>query len=103
MIGSWQDEADLARKAGALRAELDLDALLVTRSEEGMTLFGKDETVHEGTRAREVYDVSGAGDTVIADARGDAGCRLDYRRCDALGQPCGRHRRRQAGYGVGDA
>lgn len=66
VIGSWQDDADLARKAGALRAELDLDALLVTRSEEGMTLFGKDETVHEGTRAREVYDVSGAGDTVIA-------------------------------------
>lgn len=66
VIGSWQDDAELARKAGALRAELDLDALLVTRSEEGMTLFGEDEIVHEGTRAREVYDVSGAGDTVIA-------------------------------------
>ena len=56
----------MIEKAQKLRAELELDALLVTRSEEGMTLFFEGGTVHEGARAREVYDVSGAGDTVIA-------------------------------------
>lgn len=66
VVGKWRDDADLAARAQKLRAELSLDALLVTRSEEGMTLFRDDGSVHEGTRAREVYDVSGAGDTVIA-------------------------------------
>ncbi len=66
VVGKWSDEADLARRAHTLREELALDALLVTRSEEGMTLFRADGVVHERTRAREVYDVSGAGDTVIA-------------------------------------
>jgi D-glycero-beta-D-manno-heptose-7-phosphate kinase len=67
VVGRWRDEADLVARAQALRDELRLDALLVTRSEEGMTLFVADgSTVHEPARAREVYDVSGAGDTVIA-------------------------------------
>jgi rfaE bifunctional protein kinase chain/domain len=66
VAGRWKDEADLARRAQKLRAELDLDALIVTRSEEGMSLFTASESHHEPTRAREVYDVSGAGDTVIA-------------------------------------
>ncbi len=66
VVGKWRDDADLAARAQKLRAELALDALLVTRSEEGMTLFRDEGSVHEGTRAREVYDVSGAGDTVIA-------------------------------------
>ncbi len=66
VVGRWSDEADLARRAEKLRAELNLDALLVTRSEEGMTLFRAGGAVHEAARAREVYDVSGAGDTVIA-------------------------------------
>jgi rfaE bifunctional protein kinase chain/domain len=66
VVGRWQDESDLARRAEALRAELDLDALLVTRSEEGMSLFSSTGAMHEPTRAQEVYDVSGAGDTVIA-------------------------------------
>jgi len=43
-----------------------LEALLVTRSEEGMSLFTASEILHEPTQAREVFDVSGAGDTVIA-------------------------------------
>ncbi|XLM22971.1 PfkB family carbohydrate kinase, partial [Chromobacterium piscinae] len=47
------------------REELNLDALLVTRSEEGMTLFRAEGALHQPTLAREVYDVSGAGDTVI--------------------------------------
>ncbi|MEC5396245.1 D-glycero-beta-D-manno-heptose-7-phosphate kinase [Uliginosibacterium sp. H1] len=66
VVGRWRDDADLETRAQALRQELALDALLVTRSEEGMSLFRADGTVHEGTRAQEVFDVSGAGDTVIA-------------------------------------
>jgi rfaE bifunctional protein kinase chain/domain len=65
VAGRWSDEADLARRAQKLRSELDLEALIVTRSEEGMSLFTARESRHEPTRAREVYDVSGAGDTVI--------------------------------------
>ena len=65
VAGRWSDEADLTRRAQKLRAELELDALIVTRSEEGMSLFTATESHHEPTQAREVYDVSGAGDTVI--------------------------------------
>ena len=50
---------------GCVATPLDLEALLVTRSEEGMTLFTQAGATHEPTRAREVFDVSGAGDTVI--------------------------------------
>ncbi len=66
VVGRWTDEADLARRAERLRAELSLEALLVTRSEEGMTLFRAGSVMHDPARAREVFDVSGAGDTVIA-------------------------------------
>jgi rfaE bifunctional protein kinase chain/domain len=65
VAGRWTDEADLERRAQKLRRDLDLEGLIVTRSEEGMSLFTAQETWHEPTRAREVYDVSGAGDTVI--------------------------------------
>jgi len=65
VAGRWTDEADFARRAQKLRAELDLEALIVTRSEDGMSLFTASESHHEATRAREVFDVSGAGDTVI--------------------------------------
>ncbi len=66
VVGRWKDEADMAVRAERLRAELGLDALLVTRAEEGMTLYRAGSVQHEPTKAREVYDVSGAGDTVIA-------------------------------------
>lgn len=66
VVGRWTDEADLCRRADQLRAQLGLKALLVTRSEEGMTLFDAGGAHHEAAVAREVYDVSGAGDTVIA-------------------------------------
>ncbi len=66
VVGRWKDEADLALKAETLRRALSLDALLVTRSEEGMSLFTSKGATHEPTQAREVFDVSGAGDTVIA-------------------------------------
>jgi rfaE bifunctional protein kinase chain/domain len=66
VAGTWHNDAELTAKAQKLRVELGLDALLVTRSEEGMTLFREQGVRHEPTHAREVYDVSGAGDTVIA-------------------------------------
>ena len=66
VVGRWTSEADLAARVQKLRGELGLDALLVTRSEEGMTLFAADEQHHQPAQAREVFDVSGAGDTVIA-------------------------------------
>ena len=66
VVGTWADEAELHHKAQALRTELELDALLLTRSEEGMTLFDAQGHLHVPAQAREVFDVTGAGDTVIA-------------------------------------
>ncbi|WP_374352537.1 D-glycero-beta-D-manno-heptose-7-phosphate kinase [Chitinimonas sp.] len=66
VTGSWRDDADLYAKVEALRQDLALDALLLTRSEEGMSLYEAGGATHQPTLAREVYDVSGAGDTVIA-------------------------------------
>lgn len=66
IVGAWKDEAELTAKAQQLRTELQLEALLLTRSEEGMTLFSAQGVSHVPAMAREVYDVSGAGDTVIA-------------------------------------
>ena len=66
VVGRWRDEADLHRRAQSLRRELDLTALLLTRSEEGMTLFTDEPDWSIPAQAREVFDVSGAGDTVIA-------------------------------------
>ncbi len=66
VAGRWTDEADLERRAQALRQRLDAGALLVTRSEEGMSLYSDAGTLTIPAQAREVFDVSGAGDTVIA-------------------------------------
>jgi D-beta-D-heptose 7-phosphate kinase/D-beta-D-heptose 1-phosphate adenosyltransferase len=67
VAGPCVDEADLLRKGDELRGALDLQALLVTRGEQGMTLFRRDvPPLTLPTRAREVFDVTGAGDTVIA-------------------------------------
>lgn len=66
VAGSWKDENDLTERALKLRSELGLEALLITRSEEGMTLYRESGPLHVPAVAREVYDVSGAGDTVIA-------------------------------------
>jgi rfaE bifunctional protein kinase chain/domain len=65
VVGTWNDEKDLKRRALALRDKLKLEALLLTRGEHGMTLFGR-KIVSVKTEAREVFDVTGAGDTVIA-------------------------------------
>jgi rfaE bifunctional protein kinase chain/domain len=66
VIGQWHDEADLQTKTQNLRTQLGLQAVLLTRSEEGMTLFDAQGQLHVSAQAREVFDVTGAGDTVIA-------------------------------------
>jgi D-beta-D-heptose 7-phosphate kinase / D-beta-D-heptose 1-phosphate adenosyltransferase len=67
VVGSWADEAELYRKGEALRAELDLELLIVSRSEHGMTLFERGaEPLTLPAQTREVFDVTGAGDTVVA-------------------------------------
>ncbi len=67
VIGHCTDESELADKGHQLRAALDVDWLLVTRSSRGMTLMGPGEAVHHlAAEAREVFDVTGAGDTVVA-------------------------------------
>jgi len=67
VVGKCADEAEIEQKGEQLRRDLGLQALLITRSERGMTLIRADNTpMHIPTRAREVYDVTGAGDTVIA-------------------------------------
>lgn len=66
VAGSWNTEEEFARKAEALREELKLQALLVTLGEDGMNLVEAGGVRHERSRAREVFDVSGAGDTAIA-------------------------------------
>ncbi len=65
-MGIWNNEAELIGKAKQLIQSLNLNYLLVTRSEEGMTLFTPTESYNYPTFAQEVFDVSGAGDTVIA-------------------------------------
>ena len=66
VVGGWNSEEELSTKAHNLRKQLQLDALLLTRSEEGMTLFDAQGVAHIAAQAREVFDVTGAGDTVIA-------------------------------------
>lgn len=70
VVGRWKSEAEMTQRAHALRERLGLDYLLVTRSEEGMSLYGAADGQpferHVAAQAREVFDVSGAGDTVIA-------------------------------------
>lgn len=66
VVGRWTSEDDLRARVQRLRADLGLDALLLTRSEEGMTLFDAQGELTVKAQAREVFDVTGAGDTVIA-------------------------------------
>ncbi len=67
VAGRFRDDAELERKASAMLDGLELDGVLVTRSEEGMSLIDRaGRKLHVPAQAREVYDVTGAGDTVIA-------------------------------------
>lgn len=67
VVGPIESEPQLVEKASSLQKSLSLDALLVTRSEAGMTLFeGQETEFHLPAKAKEVYDVTGAGDTVVS-------------------------------------
>jgi rfaE bifunctional protein kinase chain/domain len=66
VVGAWSDEPELQKKCRALRRRLGLGALLVTRGDAGMTLFDAARTRHHAADVRDVFDVSGAGDTVLA-------------------------------------
>lgn len=79
VIGRWDSEDDLSARVDRLRSELRLGALLLTRSEEGMTLFDDDGRFDVAAQAREVFDVTGAGDTVIGTLAVMLGAGLDLR------------------------
>jgi rfaE bifunctional protein kinase chain/domain len=66
VVGAWRSDAELAERAQVLRAQLRVGSLLLTRSEDGMSLFDEHGAVHQPAQTREVFDVTGAGDTVIA-------------------------------------
>jgi rfaE bifunctional protein kinase chain/domain len=66
VIGDWGSERELEERAEGARRDFDLGALLLTRSEEGMSLFDAEGHARVAAEAREVFDVTGAGDTVIA-------------------------------------
>jgi D-beta-D-heptose 7-phosphate kinase/D-beta-D-heptose 1-phosphate adenosyltransferase len=78
IVGPCRDEAELVGKGETLRRDLELDGLLITRGEQGMTLLRAGvEPLHLAARAREVYDVTGAGDTVIATLAASLAAGLD--------------------------
>ena len=79
VVGAWNSEDDLRTKVRNLREQLLLDAVLLTRSEEGMTLFDANGELHASAQAREVFDVTGAGDTVIATMAALVGAGLSLR------------------------
>ena len=79
VVGTWSSEAQLHERAQALREELKLDGLLLTRSEEGMSLFDAQGHAQVPAQAREVFDVTGAGDTVIATMAAMLACGLSLR------------------------
>ena len=89
VIGSWRDEDELRSKAQNLRQQLGLQALLLTRSEEGMTLYDAQGEVSVAAQAREVFDVTGAGDTVIATMAALVGAGLSLREAMPLANRAG--------------
>jgi rfaE bifunctional protein kinase chain/domain len=79
VIGAWSSEAQLHERAQALRRLHRLDGLLLTRSEEGMSLFDDAGHAQVPAQAREVFDVTGAGDTVIATLGTMLACGMNLR------------------------
>jgi D-glycero-beta-D-manno-heptose-7-phosphate kinase len=79
VVGTWHNEQDLEARAHALRQRLNVQGLLVTRSEEGISLFDDAGQLRLPTQAREVYDVTGAGDTVIGTLAALMACGLSLR------------------------
>jgi rfaE bifunctional protein kinase chain/domain len=89
VVGAWRSEDDLRVKAHQLRQSLALQALLLTRSEEGMTLFDDEGELHVPALAREVFDVTGAGDTVIATLAAMAAAGLSLRQAVPIANRAG--------------
>ena len=93
VIGAWNSEAQLVSRVQALRIEHRLDGLILTRSEDGMSLFDGDAADDGHTRvpaqAREVFDVTGAGDTVIATLAAMLACGLSLREAMPLANRAG--------------
>lgn len=89
VIGVWSDEETLQQKVQNLRQALKLQAIVLTRSEEGMTLFDEQGSLHVGAQAREVFDVTGAGDTVIATMASFIGAGMDLRSAMPLANRAG--------------
>lgn len=77
-VGAWSSPAELDSKAEQLRTQLGLEVLVLTMSEQGMKLYSSGGVAHQNTRAQEVFDVSGAGDTVIAALAIMRGCGVDW-------------------------
>lgn len=78
VVGDCDDLETLVARGGRLRDELELEALLITRSEHGMTLITADGARHIPARVREVFDVTGAGDTVVATLAAALGAGLAF-------------------------
>jgi len=89
VVGNWKDEGELRTKAQGLRETLKLDAVLVTLGEDGMTLFDARGETHVDAQAREVFDVTGAGDTVIATLAALVGAGLPLRDAMPLANKAG--------------
>lgn len=93
VIGPWSSEGELEARAHALRESHRIDAVLLTRSEEGMSIFDARDGVVGHARvpadAREVFDVTGAGDTVIATMAALLACGLDLRQAMPLANRAG--------------
>lgn len=66
LVGGWRTEYELEQKARKIRTDAGIGAVMLTRASEGMTLYTERGTVSIDSEAREVFDVSGAGDTSIA-------------------------------------
>lgn len=90
VVGRWSSEEDLAARVAGLVATLGLDALLLTRAEEGMTLFERGGARYDvPAEAREVFDVTGAGDTVIATLAAAIGAQATFRDAVAIANRAG--------------
>jgi rfaE bifunctional protein kinase chain/domain len=89
VTGPWHSEQDLHAKAQTLRHTLNISALLLTRSEEGMTLFDDHGAYTVAAQAREVFDVTGAGDTVIATLASLVAANVPLREAMALANKAG--------------
>jgi len=89
VVGAWNSEDELRSKSRALLDKLGLQALLLTRSEEGMTLYDATGELSVAAQAREVFDVTGAGDTVIATLAALVGAGLPLREAMPLANKAG--------------